>query len=107
MNKLFTIATGLVATGLFILSSCSDAKKKEPGTGKDVISKPRTSTDTLPDTPQFIVSFDNKEYSVDAEKVNAYIGSDSVITIIAETGDTTALHLAIPLKMVLPFSVPT
>lgn len=110
MNKFFSPVTVLIiSAGMFLVSSCSNASKKDtdktsPEPGKASTDKP---LDTLPDEPQFFISFGNKEYTVKADDVNAYLGTDSTITLFAKTGDTSGLHVVIPLKDRVPFSVPT
>jgi hypothetical protein len=110
MNTIFSRFVILVTVaGVFFLISCKDRKRNDKAIaelGKKA-GKIRHSKDTLPDTPEFFISFDNKEYTVEADNVNAYLGTDSTITLFAKTGDTSGLQLVIPLKAQVPFSVPT
>lgn len=110
MNKFFLPVTLLiVSAGMLLVSSCNNSSKKDTGNADPVPGKGRADkpNDTLPDEPQFFISFDNKEYTVEAGNVNAYLGTDSTITLFAKTGDTSGLHMVIPLKTMVPFSVPT
>ncbi len=110
MNKFISlVALLIVGSGMILVSSCNNQSQKDMGNADPVPGKGKTgkAVDTLPDTPQFFVSFDNEEYTVEADNVNAYLGTDSTITLFAKTGDTSGLHVVIPLKALVPFSVPT
>ncbi len=95
---------------LFFLSSCNN--QSDGNTGKidstARVNNDGTGTDTLPDTPQFVFSIDDKEFSVSEEKVIVnYIGRDSTIFLFAEIGDTAGLYMAIPRASQGRFTVPS
>ena len=111
MNRIFFLKLTLaVCIGSFFSGSCNNqsdgnTSKMDTATG---VNNAGTETDTLQDTPQFVFSIDDKEFSVSEENVTAtYLPSDSSITLFAKTGDTSGLYMLIPRAYKTFFSVPT